>query len=766
MAVLSTKQERMTATRRKSNFPLEDIPGIGPKIRTRLLDYFQSEAASLQAIKMGTVGCVPGISYKQALRFAQTYFQLEQHITSADILKTPDIFAIYTQLLDIIGNYAQTEFSKLKLRQYFPLPLSKQGLIKENQDFFGKALAFVQKYGEDLEANNFMQFCSELNQLKQAEDLPKINSRIILSDSKQVQIFIENEDLTHQVHFEMINLTKITDAERFFQKYCLNFDVVIYCGTQIDKIPDYSNLILIPPNEVSISSLVPEQIIRIFAYNKSVIQAMIKIVVKLKTLKEPVLLQIFEPEFDLKQIRTLKENTKILDESGEILPRIDPKLDEYRDIFNEFDSLISETEQWINGQIQKEIGERSINIEGKQILDLMRTDLDLQQIRTYIPPEVDSLIEESLNRGITELGDQLKLDKFDRELLSSLIPEIIGYPVELNPQKIDELEQKISARLNVYKYSAMVEIAKELNETYQYLLKLHQILLEFDFFYMVGRFAHEYHLSIPSLVSKNRGFYGRNMVNLDLYRDYLHSLANSNKPSRSKKGSKKASSHITHDISPPIPITYKIGDIENALPLDTGSNSLSLLTGSNSGGKTMCLLTCAQAIILAQMGFPSVGEFTFCPFDELYYFKKSSGQLSAGAFETTLLQFVTLAQSSAQKIVFADELESITEPNAASKVLAGIFSLFLEKTENHGIFVTHLAEMLQREFTPEQRQHIRIDGIEAQGLDENLNLIVDRNPKFNFIAKSTPELILTRLSKSGSSDQQKFFQVILQKFHS
>ena len=211
----------------------------------------------------------------------------------------------------------------------------------------------------------------------------------------------------------------------------------------------------------------------------------------------------------------------------------------------------------------------------------------------------------------------------------------------------------------------------------------------------------------------------------------------------------------------PIPITYQLGNIGLKQHPEWQAYSLSLLTGSNSGGKTMCILTCAQSLILAQMGFPCPGTLEYYPYNELYYFKKSSGQLSAGAFETTLLQFVALAQSIEPKIVFTDELESITEPNAASKVLAGIFSLFLDNSKNFGVFVTHLADLLQKEMDANQKKKIRIDGIEAKGLDDNLNLIVDRNPKFNFIAKSTPELILTRLSKSGSQNQQDFFESIL-----
>ena len=275
-----------------------------------------------------------------------------------------------------------------------------------------------------------------------------------------------------------------------------------------------------------------------------------------------------------------------------------------------------------------------------------------------------------------------------------------------------------------------------------YLLLLQQILLEFDFFYGVGQFAQDYGLLIPKMGIET-GFFGQEMVNLDLIYDKRRNNTKNNSA---------------------VPISYHLGASNHDCSQTVPQASLALLTGSNSGGKTMCLRTCAHAIILAQMGFPSLGTLDFTPYDEIYYFKKSNGQISAGAFETTLKQFVQLAQSNSSKIIFADELESITEPNAASKVLAGIFSLFLANPLNTGIFVTHIVDLIVREFTQEQRGQIRIDGIEAEGLDKDLNLIINRNPKFNFVAKSTPELILTRLAKSGSPQQQEFFKSILSKF--
>jgi dsDNA-specific endonuclease/ATPase MutS2 len=57
-----------------------------------------------------------------------------------------------------------------------------------------------------------------------------------------------------------------------------------------------------------------------------------------------------------------------------------------------------------------------------------------------------------------------------------------------------------------------------------------------------------------------------------------------------------------------------------------------------------------------------------------------------------------------------------------------------------------------------------VDGIEAKGLDNELNLIVDRNPVYNHIAKSTPELIVERLFRSGGEVEREFYSRLKNKF--
>ena len=59
---------------------------------------------------------------------------------------------------------------------------------------------------------------------------------------------------------------------------------------------------------------------------------------------------------------------------------------------------------------------------------------------------------------------------------------------------------------------------------------------------------------------------------------------------------------------------------------------------------------------------------------------------------------------------------------------------------------------------------IRVDGIEAKGLDENYELIVDRTPKMNYLARSTPELILKRIYENSNGCLKEVYGEILKKF--
>jgi len=145
-------------------------------------------------------------------------------------------------------------------------------------------------------------------------------------------------------------------------------------------------------------------------------------------------------------------------------------------------------------------------------------------------------------------------------------------------------------------------------------------------------------------------------------------------------------------------------------------------------------------------------------FQEMYYFSKSRGTLSAGAFETAIRKF-SVVENQKRKLVLADELESITEPGASARIIACMLDE-LNRRDSVAVFVSHLAEeVLRYAETP-----VRVDGIEASGLDEENNLMVNRSPRYNFLARSTPELILDRLVRSSDGPEKEFYARLLAKF--
>ncbi len=189
-------------------------------------------------------------------------------------------------------------------------------------------------------------------------------------------------------------------------------------------------------------------------------------------------------------------------------------------------------------------------------------------------------------------------------------------------------------------------------------------------------------------------------------------------------------------ISNPKPITFFLDE----------ESKCSILTGANSGGKTTLLEHIIQNIIATSIGLPLKGEYRMPLFSEVYYFAKNKGSLNKGAFETLLTQMSEIIAGK-KTLILADEIESVTEPGVAGKMISATAEDFAGK----GCFMviaTHLGQEIQKSIP----KSTRIDGIEAKGLDENNELIVDHNPKIGKLANSTPELIVEKMANTSRSE--------------
>ncbi len=200
--------------------------------------------------------------------------------------------------------------------------------------------------------------------------------------------------------------------------------------------------------------------------------------------------------------------------------------------------------------------------------------------------------------------------------------------------------------------------------------------------------------------------------------------------------------------------------LENPSPISFHLNEqhkCSILTGANSGGKTTLIEHVIQLLSYTYLGLPVQGKFSAPIFTELYYFAKNKGSANKGAFETLLTQLSKISSGNST-LILADEIEAVTEPGVAGKIIAASAKYFIDQG-SYIVFATHLGHEIQK-ILP---QNARIDGIEAKGLDEFNELIVDHNPVIGKLASSTPELIVEKMARNSNIEYLKFLNDSLKK---
>ncbi len=339
-----------------------------------------------------------------------------------------------------------------------------------------------------------------------------------------------------------------------------------------------------------------------------------------------------------------------------------------------------------------------LSLDGEELLELLEEGLPKRLQEVFV-----EVLEEGEDEILRRTGFRVKLET--------------TYPLVLPEKELERAVKSSKQRAKMESFEALQRAARLLAAKEEEVRGAYRRALEFDFEMTLGAFALHYDLQPPRWGSELR------------LRGALH-LGLEDDPRAQR-------------------VDYSLSD----------SEGISLLTGANSGGKTTLLETLAQVYILATMGLPvNAREAILEPIEACYFFSRQR-PLTAGALEGFLKTFMPLALDKSRKLVLADELEAMTEPEAAAAIIA-IFLNLLKESNSYAVVVTHAARSIL------QMAKVRVDGIEAQGLDESYNLVVDRTPKPNVIARSTPELILQRLSALRQGEEAHLYRLILGRLQS
>ncbi len=379
--------------------------------------------------------------------------------------------------------------------------------------------------------------------------------------------------------------------------------------------------------------------------------------------------------------------------------------------------LAKELEKRIHGEVDQAMQNVKLDLSGADMLEALADSASLQrrlaqQTSDAIEMAIESATDE-LAAMLSPVGVRCPRNVFQAE-----------WPTKVKRQTLDEIDAQLEDLYRTTLSDRLVSLARRLTPLKARCETALRSLVEADQWLTIGRWARDNSCVMPELAE--------------------HGI------------SIKAGRHLLIDGKAD-PVDYGLGDCADA----EDRQSIALLTGANSGGKTTMLELLAHTSILAHMGLPvpadsaKVGRI-----ESIHVLAKAGGTQSAGALEQTLLQLAKVVSNENAKLILADELEAITEPGAGARIIAGM----LEAAESHEgttmLLVTHLAPAI----IDAAGRDLRTDGIEARGLDANLELIVDRTPRRNHLARSTPELIVRRLVERSSDGAKEVFSSILSRF--
>ena len=473
-----------------------------------------------------------------------------------------------------------------------------------------------------------------------------------------------------------------------------------------DLPPGWLNL---PENSRS-DVMVPEFTLDWFTNNKKTLKVILDLMqwrIEQGTTIHPTLESIFDETNGLEQLATV---FAMMGNSADV--------ETMESIRDELWSTAKQMEEDLNRRISAGMETATLDLTGSDMLEALA---DATTFQRKLASATEDVITDILEQGRSEFSSFLEPGGLQSpfDLFAS------NWPVKFNRSVLDKLNEELERRINDSRNEHLLRLATKLADLKPLCETAIQRLIEHDMWYSIAAWALHHNARLPDLV--HHGIW---------FEDGRHLF-------------------IDGEVQP---VNYGLG-----LAAPKGDQQpIALLTGANSGGKTTLLELVAHITILAHMGLPVPAQTAFVGrVDALHVLAKSSGTQSAGALETTLVDLAQVVSNPQPKLILADELEAITEPGAGARIIAGMLRAANEQPDSSMVLVTHLAPAIVEAYGGDA---LRIDGIEAKGLDEHLELIVDRTPKRNCLARSTPELIVRRLVERSTGDAKTVFSDILSLF--
>ncbi|HMB49959.1 MAG TPA: helix-hairpin-helix domain-containing protein, partial [Natronoarchaeum rubrum] len=364
------------------------------------------------------------------------------------------------------------------------------------------------------------------------------------------------------------------------------------------------------------AEVVPERPLAFFARNRDRLQAAIA-VHRAADIEAPC------------DLAALEDGLSRLAEDGTVAG--DDELDRLTTAVDDLDAAASAAESVANDRLREAIREQDVTIEGSDLLSLVERGAGVDSL---LSRELADEYADAVAAAREHLVDALDLEAGEAETARRAFGDEPTFPVERDEDVVGRLREELTAAKDRRAGRLKRELAAELADQREGARQLVRDALELDVELAIARFADDFDCVLPAFVDSAAA------VGFDI------------------EGGRS-------------PLLEE--PLERIDPVDYAVSGVALLSGVNSGGKTSTLDLVASVVVLAHMGLPvPANGVRLRRFDDLHYHAKTQGTLDAGAFESTVREFADLAQGGEGSLVLVDELESITEPGASAKIIAGI----------------------------------------------------------------------------------------------
>jgi len=706
---------------------LESIPGVGAKTAERLAELDDAERA-LREGDVATLARAPGISEGRAARIARAAIR-QDHDDPGEFLGTARAEEIFQSALGLVTDRTVTDYAAHRLQTLYPSSVPSR--IEEVRAFSRGAIE------RDL-TDDVLDALADVRPLSPPNDVRVRDRCLATSDA---ETYAQAQEAIPEVSVELVE-----DA-RTLSELARGYATVVVLDESFAGV-DVDGDVRVQPDALdNPAAVVPERVLAFFARNRDRIRAAAAVHRRAD----------LDPPCDLD---TLDGALSQLDQDGTVSG--DDELDRLTTAVDDLDAAVSTAESVANDRLREAIEEKDVTIEGSDLLSLVERGAGVDSL---LQRELADEYADAVAAAREHLVDALQLT--DTETIARrAFPDEPTFPVEHEEGVVNRLREELTTARDRRATRLKRDLASDLADAREDAEDLVDAALELDVKLAIARFAAEFDCTMPT----------------------VGGVSEADRGAASKRSGEPDGRAAEQDGTDPIEgfeieggrsplLDVPFEDVE---PVDYGVDGVTLLSGVNSGGKTSTLDLVALVVVLAHMGLPVPAERARVErVSQLHYHAKTQGTLDAGAFESTLRSFGGLVtgvgddgdgavgddtdseagDDPARKLVLVDELESITEPGASAKIMAGILEALAERGAT-AVFVSHLAE----EIREAADFNVQVDGIQALGLEDG-ELRVDRSPVKGQLARSTPELIVEKLDDDDTGeDERAFYARLLAKF--